>query len=45
MTRLPFRIDPESVVAEVKNGVLTVTIPKPAELKAEPRKVEIKEAA
>lgn len=45
MTRLPFRIDPESVTADMKDGVLTVVIPKPAEVRQMPRKVEIKTAA
>jgi HSP20 family protein len=45
MTRLPFEIDPDKVVAEVKDGILTVTIPKPAEVRALPRKVEVKTAA
>ncbi len=44
MTRLPFEIDPDSVRAEVKNGVLTVTVPKPAEVQKPARKVEIKQA-
>lgn len=45
MTRLPFEIDPAKVHADMKNGVLTVTIPKPAEVRKLPRKVEIKTAA
>ena len=45
MTRLPFEIDPDNVAAEMKSGVLTVTIPKPAEMKKKPRTVEIKTAA
>lgn len=42
MTRLPFEIDPDSVKADVKNGVLTVTVPKPAEAQQKAKKVEIK---
>lgn len=45
MTRLPFEIDPESVTADMKDGVLTVTVPKPAEMLTKPRRVEIKTAA
>ncbi len=43
--RLPFEVDPDAVVADISNGVLTVTVPKPAELKTEARKVEVKSAA
>lgn len=39
--RLPFSIDPDSVKAEFKNGLLTVVIPKPDEAKSRPRSVEI----
>ncbi|UWQ13236.1 Hsp20/alpha crystallin family protein [Aliiroseovarius sp. M344] len=42
-TRLPFDIDPDKVAAGVKNGVLTVTIPKPAEEQTKTRKIEINE--
>jgi HSP20 family protein len=41
--QLPPGIDPSSVQATMSNGVLKVTIPKPA--KSEPKKIEIKEAA
>lgn len=41
-TRLPFDIDPDKVVADVKNGVLTVTVPKPADKQKKTRKVEVK---
>jgi len=38
---LPFKIDPDKVVAKVKNGVLTVTVPKPSEAIAETKKIKI----
>ena len=41
--QLPPGIDPSSVQATMSNGVLKVTIPKPA--KSAPKKIEIKEAA
>jgi HSP20 family protein len=41
--QLPPGIDPSSVQATMSNGVLRVTIPKPA--KSEPKKIEVKEAA
>lgn len=44
-TRLPFEIDPDKVQADMKNGVLTVTIPKPAEMARPAHKVKIKTAA
>lgn len=37
---LPTKIDPENVQAEVKNGVLTVTLPKAKE--AQPRKIDVR---
>ena len=40
---LPTGIDPDSIKATMTNGVLKVTVPKPAA--AESRKVEIKAAA
>jgi HSP20 family protein len=39
--QLPAGIDPSSVQATMSNGVLKITIPKPA--KAEPKKIEVKE--
>ena len=44
-TRLPFEIDPDNVKADMKDGVLTVTIPKPAGMKRPTHKVDIKTAA
>lgn len=39
---LPFKIDPDKVQASVKNGVLTVTIPKPPEAQRATKKIAIK---
>jgi HSP20 family protein len=41
--QLPPGIDPSSIQATMSNGILKVTIPKPA--KSEPKKIEVKEAA
>lgn len=41
--QLPPGIDPSSVQATMSNGVLKLTIPKPA--KSAPKKIEVKEAA
>lgn len=41
--QLPPGIDPSSVQATMANGVLKITIPKPA--RPEPKKIEVKEAA
>src|ERR1700709_1251994 len=41
--QLPPGIDPASVQATMSNGVLKITIPKPA--KSEPKKIEVKEEA
>lgn len=38
---LPFEIDPDSVKAHAKDGVLTVTIPKPPEQVAKAKKIKI----
>ncbi len=38
--QLPEDVDPDQVTAELKDGVLTVTLPKSAEVK--PRKIEVK---
>ena len=40
--QLPPGVDPSSVNATMSNGVLKITIPKPA--KPEPKKIEVKEA-
>jgi HSP20 family protein len=40
--QLPPGVDPSSVEATMSNGVLKITIPKPA--KPEPKKIEVKEA-
>lgn len=42
---VPFKIDGDAVIADFKNGVLTVTIPKPPEVIAKTKKIEIKLAA
>jgi HSP20 family protein len=38
---LPFDIDPDKVQATFKNGVLTLTLPKPAEAQKKSKKIEI----
>jgi len=40
--QLPPGVDPSSVEATMSNGVLKITIPKPA--KPEPKKIEVKDA-
>ena len=39
---LPDEIEPEMAAAEFKNGVLTVTIPRPPEAKSQRKRVEVK---
>ena len=39
---LPFDVDPDAVEAKFKNGVLKLTLPKPPELEARTRKIEVK---
>ena len=41
--QLPPGIDPSSVQATMSNGILKLTIPKPAQ--SEPKKIEVKDAA
>lgn len=41
---LPFDIDPASVKAETKDGVLTVTVPKPPEAVQKTKKIAIKKS-
>ena len=45
VTHLPFKIAAETVTANIRNGVLTVTVPKPAQMKAPGYKVDVKSAA
>lgn len=40
--RLPFSVDPGQVQAAFKNGVLTVTIPKPKEARDKVHRIEVK---
>ena len=42
---LPFAVDAKSVEAEYNNGILHLTIPKPAHTKTTPQKITIKSAA
>ncbi|MHC0053071.1 Hsp20/alpha crystallin family protein [Actibacterium sp. D379-3] len=44
MMTMPFEIDPNTVKAGVKDGVLTVTLPKPAEEAAKAKKIEVTKA-
>ncbi|WP_212525639.1 Hsp20/alpha crystallin family protein [Actibacterium sp. MT2.3-13A] len=44
MMTLPFEIDPDTVEAKVKDGVLTVTLPKPPEAVEATRKVKVTKA-
>jgi HSP20 family protein len=41
--QLPAGIDPSKIQAAMSNGVLKITIPKPA--RSEAKKIEVKEAA
>ena len=41
MMTLPFEIDPDAVTADVKDGVLTVTIPKPPEVVEQTKKIKV----
>jgi HSP20 family protein len=42
---LPFDIDPQKVGATFKDGVLTVSLPKPAEVQKQTKKIEVKKAS
>jgi HSP20 family protein len=42
---LPAGIKPDDIIATMKNGVLTVKLPKTAQIRAEPAKIAIKSAA
>ena len=42
---LPFEVDPDKVEARFDKGVLTITLPKPAEVAAKTRKIKIQSAA
>ena len=39
--RLPWEVDPETVKAAYKNGILTITVPKPAEVEPQGRSVPV----
>jgi HSP20 family protein len=41
--QLPSGVDPSKIEASMSNGVLKITIPKPA--RSEPKKIEVKDAA
>jgi HSP20 family protein len=43
--QLPFEVAADQVEAVFKNGVLTITLPKPAELQQQPKRIEVKAAA
>ena len=43
--RLPYAVEADKVQASFKNGVLTVTLPKPAELQQQTKRIEVKAAA
>jgi HSP20 family protein len=43
--RLPFPVDPSAVQADYDNGVLTVTLPKPAEAKQRSGRIEVRGGA
>lgn len=45
MIELPYEADPKSVSATFKDGVLTVTVPKPAEVKGQTKKIDVKRPA
>lgn len=43
--RLPFPVEAETIEAAYRNGVLTVTVPKPAALRRQVKRIEVKAAA
>jgi len=43
--RLPYAVEADQVQAAFKNGVLTVTLPKPAEQQQQTKRIEVKTAA
>ena len=43
--RLPYTVEADKVQATFKNGVLTITMPKPAELQQQVKRIEVKAAA
>jgi HSP20 family protein len=40
--RIPYEVDPEKVEAAFKDGILTLTLPKPPEVQKKTKKIEIK---
>jgi HSP20 family protein len=42
---LPFDIDTSKVAANFKDGVLTLTLPKPPEVQRQTKKIEIRKAS
>jgi len=42
--RLPFKVDPNEAQANVENGVLTITLPKPVEQQPRMRRIEVRGA-
>ena len=42
---LPDGVDPENIKASMARGVLTLTVPKPAVVQPEAKKIEVKAAA
>jgi HSP20 family protein len=42
---LPFQVDTSKVTASFKDGVLTVTVPKPPEVQKQTKKIEVKSAS
>ena len=43
--RLPYTVEADKIQAAFKNGVLTITMPKPAELQQQVKRIEVKAAA